>query len=191
MRTIVRSSTSWSPCKPPRRLLEMNDTWVSILALVLSVISLGVSAWSAWVGSRALSHEKTAHFESRWIAFSAARSAFLVEIEDAKTRQEQVKQDIELCLASIASQDDALRLSFKEDAALLLANANRMAMGLRQAESLWSEVFEWNEKTGPSALAHHQPRFRALLAADLATADGAERMVAAIQSRLALFAGLS
>lgn len=169
----------------------MNDNWVSVLALVLSVISLGISAWSAWVGSRALSHDKATHFESRWIAFSSAKSAFLVEIEEAKKHQEQVKREIERCLASIASQEDSLRLSFTEDVALLVANANRMAMGLRQAESLWSEVFEWREKTGPSALAHHQPRFRALLAADIATADGARRMVVSTQSRLDLFVGLT
>lgn len=153
-------------------------------SIVISAIALLVSAFSAWVSYQAYRRSLSTNERMARLSFARERSEFLVRIEASRKRFEQAQQRIVRILEQIESQASSLRASLVEEEEQLRSDETFLKGCIRQALSLWDEVYEMTQ----DGLAHHRPRHLALLEDDdeftlkaLARADEAEAAIAQAQ----------
>ncbi|WP_349812101.1 hypothetical protein ABQ179_011835 [Xanthomonas dyei] len=160
------------------------STWISILALVVSLLSLAAAIWASYVGQQSLSHARKTYDEQLSISFVRERSQLLQLI----TQNQAVLEKTRLRIGALKAKFDAS----PQPAQVLLHNYTdlfteylpRIEGSIRQCSALWHEVAEWDERKGIHALVHHQARYRALMEDDQIAHDQGLIMVGIVEQKL-------
>lgn len=128
---------------------------VAILALIVSMIS-------TWMAYRAHRHSRDSKQDELQLAFSRERSEFMVRIDRATKFFDRHERRTKSLLAHIESLPPHEQPAMADALAQLRDDLTYLERCQRQAWSLWGEVYDLS----PSGLAHHKPRFLALLEDD-------------------------
>ena len=162
-----------------------SSTWIAILALVVSVLSLASAFWAAHTSYKALSHARETYAEQLSLSFARERAQLLELI----TKNQAVLEKTRLRIGALKQNFDAA----PQPAQVLLHNFTslfteylpRIEGGIRQCVALWDEVAEWDERTGIHALVHHQAKYRALMENDQIAHEQGLVMVGMVEEKLA------
>jgi hypothetical protein len=160
------------------------STWISILALVVSVLSLAAAVWSSYVGQQSLAHSRKTYDEQLSISFARERAQLLQLI----TQNQAVLEKTRLRIGAIKAKFDAApkpaQVLLHRYTNLFTEYLPRIEGSIRQCSSLWQEVSEWDEHKGIHALVHHQARYRALMEDDQIAHDQGLIMVGIVEEQL-------
>lgn len=147
------------------------STWLSILALVVSVLSFLAAAWSAWISHRSLDHARHSYKEQMEISFERERSQMLTFFQQSRASFESALARLDALKAKTESSPKAARMLMHRDLEELSRLQTSMEQAARQAYALWNEVADWSPKDGTRTLAHHQSQYQALIDDDKIALD--------------------
>lgn len=161
------------------------STWVAVIALVVSVLSLVAAIWASYVGHQSLAHARATYDEQLSISFARERAQLLQLI----SQNQAVLQKTRITVGALKEKFEAA----PQPAQALLHNFTglfteylpRLEGSIRQCTALWHEVSEWDQRRGIHALVHHQARYRALMEDDLIAHDQGLIMVGIVEEKLA------
>lgn len=150
---------------------------IATLALVVSVVS-------AFVSYKAFKHSINVHELETTLAFERDKSELLMHVEQSRNLFSSAQREIEnvgFVLSQEPSQVQAALGSYQN---LFTEFLPKLVGAERQATSLWNEIYDWQDKSGRSAFAHHTPRYRALLENDRVAHQSALKCVAELRSQI-------
>ena len=156
-------------------------TWVAVLALVVSGMSFIAAIWAAWVSHNSLSHARRVHEEDRRVAFERERSQLLEIINTGRGLLDNTRIRIGTLKANFDAAPPPVQALLTTYTGLFSEYYPRVEAGVRQANSLLSEVSGWDQDTGIQGLVRHQARFRTLLHEDRIAHDIGVSLVATFE----------
>ena len=106
-------------------------------------------------------------------------------VEQSRNLLSEAKREIEAVRNVLDNEPQSVRLALRTYQNLFADFLPRLKGGERQANSLWEEIYEWRDKSGRNAFAHHAPRYRALIADDRVARDSALKCVAELRAQIA------
>lgn len=162
-----------------------SSTWISVLALVISALSLAAAVWASYVGQQSLSHARKTYDEQLSISFARERSQLLQLITQNQAVLEKTRITIGALKAKFDAAPQPVQALLRNYTNLFTEYLPRIEGSIRQCSALWHEVSEWDEKRGIHALVHHQARYRALMEDDLTAHDQGLIMVGLVEEKLA------
>lgn len=158
--------------------------WISVLALVVSILSFAAAIWASYVGHHSLSHARKTYDEQLSISFARERAQLLQLI----TQNQAVLDKTRLRIGAIKAKFDAApqpaQALLHRYTDLFTEYLPRIEGSIRQCSALWHEVAEWDERKGIHALVHHQARYRALMEDDQIAHDQGLIMVGIVEENL-------
>ena len=162
-----------------------SSTWISVLALVISALSLAAAVWAPYVGQQSLSHARKTYDEQLSISFARERSQLLQLITQNQAVLEKTRITIGALKVKFDAAPQPVQALLRNYTNLFTEYLPRIEGSIRQCSALWHEVSEWDEKRGIHALVHHQARYRALMEDDLTAHDQGLIMVGIVEEKLA------
>lgn len=160
-------------------------TWISVLALVVSGLSLSAAVWAAWVSHRTLTHAKRVHDEDRRLLFERERAALLEVINTSRGILDRTRIRIGTMKANFDAAPTPVKNLLSNYTGLFTEYYPRVEAGVRQASALWDEVASWSEQTGVQAIVQHQAKYRALLHEDQVAHDQSIFLVETFERKFA------
>jgi len=160
------------------------STWLSILALAVSVLSFLAAAWSAWISHRSLDHARHGYKEQMDISFERERSRMLTFFLQSKASFENALTRLDALKAKAESSPKAAQMLVHRDLEELSRHQASMEQAARQASALWNEIAEWSSKDGMGTLAHHQSQYQALFEDDKIALNVAVVFVGSFEEKL-------
>lgn len=160
------------------------STWISILALVVSLLSLAAAIWASYVGQQSLSHARKTYDEQLSISFVRERSQLLELITQNQSVLEKTRLRIGALKANFDASPQPVKVLLHSYTDLFTEYLPRIEGSIRQCASLWNEVAEWDERKGIHALVHHQARYRSLMQGDQIAHDQGLIMVGIVESKM-------
>ena len=162
-----------------------SSTWISVIALVVSALSLAAAIWASYVGHQSLKHARETYDEQLSISFARERAQLLQLI----TQNQAVLQKTFITVGALKAKFDAspqpVQVLLHNFTNLFTEYLPRLEGSIRQCAALWHEVSEWDQRRGIHALVHHQARYRALMEDDLIAHDQGLIMVGIVEEKLA------
>ena len=152
--------------------------FVAILALV---VSLG----SAYISFRAHRHSVDVHELETSLAFERDKSELLSYIEQSRRHFSDAISEIERVKFVLGHEPSQVQIALSSYENLFTEFLPKLVGAERQANTLWSEIYDWRDKSGRGAFAHHSPRHRALVADDKFVYDMAMICVTELRHQLA------
>ncbi len=149
------------------------NNWISISAFAISILSLIAAGWSSWISHRALKHTREVYEQESTLSFAKEKAELLEVINTSRRLLDATRIAIELLQSQFSAEPKPVQEMMRNYTNLFTEYLPQIEGSLRQATSLWNEVFDWNEKTGRSTLVHHQAKFRALIHEDQVAHDSA------------------
>lgn len=129
---------------------------------IVAILALLVSIMSTWIAYRAHRHSRDSRQDDLERAFSREKSEFMVRIDRSMKLFDRQERRIKSLLANIDSLPLHEQPAMAEAVARLSDDLQYLKGCQRQACLLRDEVYDLS----PSGLAHHKPRFLALLEDD-------------------------
>lgn len=151
---------------------------------LIAVVALAVSLWSGFISYKAFNHSVKVHELETSLAFERDKSELLMHVETSRSHFAAAQREIEnvrLVLAHEPSQVQQALGSFQN---LFTEFLPKLVQAERQAGILWQEIYEWRDKSGRDAFAHHTPRFRSLIDNDKMVHEMALKCVTEVRSQL-------
>jgi hypothetical protein len=151
---------------------------------IIAILALVVSVGSAFVSYKAFKHSVNVHELETTLAFERDKSELLMHVEQSRNLFSSAQREIENVKFVLASEPPQVQKALASYDSLFTKFLPRLVGAERQATSLWNEIYEWQDKTGRSAFAHHTPRYRALLEDDRVAHQSALKCVAELRSQI-------
>lgn len=142
------------------------STWVSFLALAISILSAAAAVGSMLIARKSLEHTKNTSSDDRRISFERERSALLDLITRNRSQFDRTRLRIDKLKARYNSSPDPVKELLRQNVKVLDEHLSKTDGAIRQCWSLWDEVAEWNADNGIHALVHHQARYKTLVEDD-------------------------
>ena len=133
---------------------------------VIALFALVVAGWAALISRRAYKHTVSVHELETTLAFERDKSELLSYLEQSRNLFSSARREIELAQYVLAHEPSIVQAALESYQGLFTEFLPRIIGAERQVNSLWDEIYEWRDKTGRSAFAHHVPRYRALVEND-------------------------
>ncbi len=152
---------------------------------VIAALALLVSLGSAYVSYRAFVHSVSAHELETKLAFERDKSELLMYVEKSRSLFSIARREVEQLQFVISHEPLQVRAALATYDDLFNQFLPRLVGSERQAGLLWEEIYEWRDKSGLSAFAHHTPRFRSLIEDDRVAHDSAVFCAAEVRTQLA------
>jgi hypothetical protein len=149
-------------------------------SIAIATLALVVSAASALISYKAFTHSVTVHELETALAFERDKSELLLHVEQGRNLLSSAQREIENVMFVLAHEPRQVQNALGSYDNLL----PKLVGAERQATSLWNEIYEWRDKSGRSAFAHHSPRYRALLENDRVAHQSALKCVAELRSQI-------
>ena len=157
--------------------MESSDL-IAGLALVVSLVS-------AYISHKAFTHSVSVHELETTLAFERDKSELLMHVEKSRNLFSSARQEVERVQFVLSHEPPQVQGALKSYDNLFTEFLPRLIGAERQAGLLWQEIYEWRDKSGRSAFAHHSPRFRSLIENDRVAHDSALFCVAELRTQLA------
>jgi hypothetical protein len=151
---------------------------------IIATLALIVSVSSALVSYRAFKHSVDVHELETTLAFERDKSELLMHVEQSRNLFSSAQREIENVKFVLAYEPPQVQKALGSYDNLFTEFLPRLVGAERQATALWNEIYEWQDKTGRSAFAHHTPRYRALLENDRVAHQSALKCVAELRSQI-------
>ena len=151
---------------------------------VIAIVALLVSLGSAFISYKAFHHSVSVHDLETTLAFERDKSELLMHVERSRNLFSAAKREIENAKFVLDHEPPVVQQALRSYDNLFTEFLPRLVGAERQANSLWHEIYEWRDKSGRSAFAHHTPRFRSLLEDDKVAHDAALKCVAELRSQM-------
>lgn len=139
----------------------------------VAALALIVSLASAYISFRAFRHSVNVHEIDSSLAFDREKSELLVQVEQSRALFSAARREIERTQFVISQEPEQVQAALSCYDSLFTEFLPKLAGAERQASLLWDEIFNWRDKAGRSALAHHASRFRSLIEDDRVAHDSA------------------
>lgn len=144
----------------------MDSNTLSIIAVIISFISVVIALWSAWTNHQSLKFTKFNREKARRLQHTKACSELLEEIrvyEIEFERELSELQDLEPKFERLLTHSPS---EFNQYLPIFKTYKSELAGFALQAQTLWQEAFEWNQKYRYEGYAEHSAHFRRLLSYD-------------------------
>ena len=151
---------------------------------LIAVIALAVSFASAYVSYKAFNHSVKVHDLETTLAFERDKSELLMHVETSRSHFAAAQREIENVRYVFEHEPLAVQQALSSYHDLFTNFLPKLVQAERQASILWNEIYEWRDKSGRSAFAHHTPRFRSLIDNDKVVHDMAVRCVTEVRSQI-------
>ena len=139
----------------------------------IAVLALIVSLASAYISFRAFKHSVSVHDLESSLAFDRDKSELLMHVEQSRNLFAAARREIEQTQFVLSKEPEQVKRALSCYDNLFTEFLPKLIGAERQASSLWDEIFNWRDKSGRSAFAHHTPRFRSLIDNDRMVHDSA------------------
>ncbi|MGN6235324.1 hypothetical protein [Dyella sp.] len=150
----------------------------------IATLALIVSIGSAVVSYKAFKHSVNAHELETTLAFEKDKSELLMHVEQSRNLFSSAQREIENVRFVLAHEPPQVQRALASYDNLFTEFLPKLVGAERQATSLWNEVYEWRDKSGRSAFAHHTPKYRALLENDRVAHQSALKCVAELRNQI-------
>lgn len=151
---------------------------------VIAVLALTVSLASVYIAYRAFTHSVTVHELESTLAFERDKSELLMHVEQSRKLFSSARREIEQIQFVLSHEPIQVQSALKNYSDLFTDFLPRLVGAERQAGLLWEEIYEWRDKSGRSAFAHHTPRFRSLIEDDRVVHESALFCVKELRAQL-------
>lgn len=144
----------------------MDSHTLSIIAVIISFISVVIALWSAWTNHQSLKFTKFNREKVRRLQHTKACSELLEEIrvyEIEFERELRELQELEPKFERLLTNSPS---DFNQYLHIFKTYKPELIKFTLQARTLWQEAFEWYEKYRYEGYAAHSAQFRRLLSAD-------------------------
>jgi hypothetical protein len=139
----------------------------------IAIIALLISLASAYISYRAFKHSITVHELESTLAFERDKSELLIYVEQSRNLFRAAIRQIEQTKFVIGQQPEQVKIALKCYDNLFTEFLPKLIESERQSSILWDEIYNWRDKSGRSAFAHHTPKFRSLIDNDRMVYDSA------------------
>lgn len=133
---------------------------------VIALLALAVSIWAAVTSHKSHAHAIKVHEIDVTLAFERDKSELLSYLEQSRNLFSAARREIELARYVLEREPPVVQAALASYRSLFTDFLPRLIGAERQVNSLWDEIYEWRDKSGRSAFAHHVPRYRALVEND-------------------------
>jgi hypothetical protein len=154
------------------------STIIASLALIVSIVAVLISY-------KAYKHTVGAHDLETTLAFERDKSELLSYVEQSRNLFSGARREVELAQFVLGHEPLAVQQALTSYQGLFTDFLPKLVGAERNATGLWDEIFEWRDKSGRSAFAHHAPRFRASLENDRVAHEMALKCAAEFNSQMA------
>lgn len=144
----------------------MDSHTLSIIAVIISFISVVIALWSAWTNHQSLKFTKFNREKVRRLQHTKACSELLEEIREYENefeRELRELQELEPKFERLLTNSPS---DFNQYLHIFKTYKPELIKFTLQARTLWQETFEWYEKYRYEGYAAHSAQFRRLLSAD-------------------------
>jgi hypothetical protein len=138
-------------------------TWLAVLAVAVSGLSLLAAMWAAWVSHRTLKHAETIHADDQRITFEREQSQLLEDVNTSRRLLDRTRIKIGTLKVRFDAAPQPVKVMLSNYTNLFTDYFPRVEEGVRQCNALWDEIAAWDQGTGIHALVRHQSKFRALV----------------------------
>lgn len=152
---------------------------------VIAALALIVSLASAYISYKAYTHSVKSHELETTLAFERDKSELLMFVETSRSLFSSARREIEQLHFVLSHEPPQIQVALKSYDNLFTEFLPRLIGSERQASLLWQEIYEWRDKSGRSAFAHHTPRYRSLIDNDRLAHDSAIFCVTEVRAQLA------
>lgn len=151
---------------------------------IIASLALIVSIVAALISYKAYNHVAGAHDFDTTLAFERDKSELLSYVEQSRNLFSDARREVELARFVLGHEPPVVQQALTSYQGLFTDFLPMLVAAERNATSLWEEVFEWRDKSGRSAFAHHAPRFRASLEHDRVAHEMALKCAAKFNSQM-------
>jgi hypothetical protein len=151
---------------------------------VIASLALIVSIVAALISYKAYNHTVGAHDLETTLAFERDKSELLSYVEQSRNLFSGARREAELAQFVLGHEPPVVQQALTSYQGLFTDLLPKLVGAERNATSLWEEIFEWRDKSGRSAFAHHAPRYRASLEHDRVAHEMALKCVAEFNSQM-------
>jgi hypothetical protein len=151
---------------------------------VIATLALLVSVAAAFVSYKAYMHTVRVHELETTLAFERDKSELLSYLEQSRNLFSSARREIELARFVLEHEPLAVQSALSSYQNLFTEFLPNLIGAERNANALWDEIFEWRDKSGRSAFAHHSPRFRASVENDRVAHEMALKCTAELNSQM-------
>jgi hypothetical protein len=153
-------------------------------SVAIALVAMVVSFWAAWTSHKAHTHAVKVHELENELAFSRDKSELLSYFEQSRNLFSSAQREIERARHVLEQEPAQIQAALTSYQNLFTEFLPRLVNSERQVNSLWEEVYEWRDKSGRSAFAHHTPRHRALVENDRVAYEMAMKCVEELNAQL-------
>src|SRR5690554_6422341 len=144
----------------------MDSNTLSIIAVIISFISVVIAVWSAWTNHQSLKFTKLNREIECRLQHRKACSDLMEEIRVYENEFERELKELE----ELESKFESLLIhspsDFNQYLPIFKTYKSKLTGFAVQARTLWQEAFEWYEKYCYEGYAAHSAHFRRLLSDD-------------------------
>jgi hypothetical protein len=132
---------------------------LSVIALSVSIGSLGVTVWATRISKKSLKRARDVQDRSDRREFEGIRSEILNQVSDSRAVLDKTRVEIGTLRAEFDAEPTAVQASMASYTTLFSEYLPNIERAVHQCDSLWSEVSAWNNDKSDAELM----RARALL----------------------------
>ena len=154
------------------------STTIASLALIVSIVAVFISY-------KAHKHTVSAHELATTLSFERDKSELLSYVEQSRNLFSDARREVELAQFVLGHEPLAVQQALTSYQALFTDFLPKLVGAERNATGVWEEIFEWRDKSGRSAFAHHAPRFRASLENDRVAHEMALKCARELKNQMA------
>jgi hypothetical protein len=151
---------------------------------VIASLALIVSVVAALISYKAYNHAVGVHDLETTLVFERDKSELLSYVEQSRNLFSGARREVELAQFVLGHEPPTVQQALISYQGLFTDFLPKLVGAERNATSLWEEIFEWRDKSGRSAFAHHGPRFRASLEHDRVAHEMALKCAAEFNSQM-------
>ena len=127
-------------------------TALSIVALVVSIGSLVVTAWATQLSKRSLHHAIDVQGRSDQREFERVRSELLNQISDSRSVLDKTRIEIRTLQANFQAEPPAVQAPMASYVVLFTKYLPDIEQAIRQCDELWNDVSSWSEEKSHAEL---------------------------------------
>lgn len=162
------------------------STWIASVAVLISILSLGASLWSALISYRGLLHTFESAKRDERVRFLRQRAALLDAINTRRSILDRTRVEIGTIKAIFDAEPHSVKLLLANYSSLFSDYLSTVEREVQQTTARWDEVASWTTGIGIDALIDEEARFRSIHHDAQMARDNAQYMVVEFKEKLAL-----
>lgn len=119
-------------------------TFLSLLAVIISIAGFGVSVWATRISKRSHDHGTQVHQGNERREFDRVRSDLLAQISESRAVLDRARIEVGTLEAEFRGEPEPVQRLMASYTHLFSDYLPRIEVGIRQCDDLWRDVSTWD-----------------------------------------------